>query len=146
MRSTDFSYLKASTVPICHGHLFPLLHFDYLSCVFPKYHRLELNRSPLLFGDKCFSWSHLHSFKYPKSLLIMLKMHFWNSLPLSVRSHSKMLAVFFTICTLLLFWINIVHDALLAVSFPSLPAISIYKIHEKSKSLELIRNKTLGVC
>lgn len=62
----------------------------------------------------------------------------WTYLPLTMQNHSRALVVFFMVCILLLFWKDIIRDALPAV--PKLPDMP-----KKRGSLDPIANRTLGV-
>lgn len=75
----------------------------------------------------------------------------WTYLPLTFQNHSRALVVVFMVCILLLFWKDIISDALPAVpklpNMPKMPAMpSIDSFHKKKpSSLNPIANRTLGV-
>lgn len=75
----------------------------------------------------------------------------WAYLPLTMQNHSRALVVFSMVCILLLFWKDIIRDALPAVpqlpDMPKMPAMpSIDTFHKKKPgSLDSIANRTLGV-
>lgn len=75
----------------------------------------------------------------------------WTYLPLTMQNHSRALVVIFMVCILLLFWKDIIRDALPAVpklpDMPKMPAMpSIDSFHKKKPgSLDPIANRTLGV-
>lgn len=73
----------------------------------------------------------------------------WTYLPLTMQNHSRALVVILMVCILLLFWKDIIRDSLPAVpKMPAMPAMpSIDPFHKrKPVSLDLIANRTLGVC
>lgn len=75
----------------------------------------------------------------------------WTYLPLTMQNHSRALVVFFMVCILLLFWKDIIRDALPAVpklpDMPKMPAMPSLNSFNKKKpgSLDPIANRTLGV-
>lgn len=72
----------------------------------------------------------------------------WAYLPLTLQNHSRALVVFLMVCILLLFWKDIIRDALPAVpKLPDMPKMpSIDSFHKKKPaSLDPIANRTLGV-
>lgn len=75
----------------------------------------------------------------------------WTYLPLTMQNHSRALVVCFMVCILLLFWKDIIRDALPAVpnlpDMPKIPAMPSKDSFFKNKpgSLDPIANRTLGV-